>query len=58
MEENIDPGCTARGYRLQLVDNLTVSVALGAAEEVVSSSSLEVFKQGLGVWLDDLEASV
>ena len=47
--DTLDPGCIA---------NLTIRVALGAVEVVVSSPSLEVLRQGLGVWLDDLKTSV
>lgn len=56
--KHIDPGCMVWGYRLQLVDNLTIRVVLGSAQEVVSSLSLAVFKQRLGVSLDYLEVSV
>lgn len=58
MEETCRPRIHSPGIQRATVNSLTTRVALRAAKEVVSSPSLEVFKKGWGVWLDDLEALV
>lgn len=55
MDEAQRPRMHGQGCRLQLVDNLTIRVALEASQGVASSLSLEVLKQGPGDWLDKLE---